>query len=176
MRYWNNIEIVGFAQITLLLVFVLYFIIAQKLSKYNGRLWSASWIWCRSEDLNWNGKIFGNHTANWTFSALVSQYVWDYKEKSNFLSKIAFFPCVHHPQSILPHFVPFYPPILRLSHLHRPLLREAKLSAVESSNCMCRTPCNMTRYNKELSMVKIPSKTSARYLQKKFNKSEKYIT
>lgn len=57
-----------------------------------------------------------------------------------------------------------------------PLLCEAKLSAVESSNCMCRTPCNMTRYNKELSMVKIPSKTSARYLQKKFNKSEKYIT
>ncbi|KAG7234770.1 hypothetical protein INR49_003984, partial [Caranx melampygus] len=52
----------------------------------------------------------------------------------------------------------------------------AKLSAVESSNCMCRTPCNMTRYNKELSMVKIPSKTSARYLQKKFNKTEKYIT
>ncbi|XP_017274913.1 acid-sensing ion channel 2 isoform X2 [Kryptolebias marmoratus] len=52
----------------------------------------------------------------------------------------------------------------------------AKLSAVESSSCMCRTPCNMTRYNKELSMVKIPSKTSARYLQKKFNKSEKYIT
>ncbi|TNM97021.1 hypothetical protein fugu_015177, partial [Takifugu bimaculatus] len=52
----------------------------------------------------------------------------------------------------------------------------AKLSAVENSNCMCRTPCNMTRYNKELSMVKIPSKTSARYLQKKFNKSEKYIT
>ncbi|MEQ2275295.1 Acid-sensing ion channel 2 [Xenotaenia resolanae] len=41
---------------------------------------------------------------------------------------------------------------------------------------MCRTPCNMTRYNKELSMVKIPSKTSARYLQKKFNKSEKYIS
>ncbi|XP_047213467.1 acid-sensing ion channel 2-like isoform X1 [Girardinichthys multiradiatus] len=52
----------------------------------------------------------------------------------------------------------------------------AKLSAVESSSCMCRTPCNMTRYNKELSMVKIPSKTSARYLQKKFNKSEKYIS
>ncbi|XP_035470216.1 acid-sensing ion channel 2 isoform X1 [Scophthalmus maximus] len=52
----------------------------------------------------------------------------------------------------------------------------AKLSSVESSNCMCRTPCNMTRYNKELSMVKIPSKTSARYLQKKFNKTEKYIT
>ncbi|XP_056468046.1 acid-sensing ion channel 2 isoform X3 [Gadus chalcogrammus] len=52
----------------------------------------------------------------------------------------------------------------------------AKLSASESGNCMCRTPCNMTRYNKELSMVKIPSKTSARYLEKRFNKSEKYIT
>ncbi|CAL8342560.1 unnamed protein product [Arctogadus glacialis] len=52
----------------------------------------------------------------------------------------------------------------------------AKLSASEISNCMCRTPCNMTRYNKELSMVKIPSKTSARYLEKRFNKSEKYIT
>ncbi|XP_072549287.1 acid-sensing ion channel 2 isoform X1 [Salminus brasiliensis] len=52
----------------------------------------------------------------------------------------------------------------------------AALSAVEGSNCICRNPCNMTRYNKELSMVKIPSKTSARYLEKKFNRSEKYIT
>ncbi|XP_012991345.2 acid-sensing ion channel 2 isoform X2 [Esox lucius] len=52
----------------------------------------------------------------------------------------------------------------------------AKLSVLESGNCICRTPCNMTRYNKELSMVKIPSKTSARYLEKKFNRSEKYIT
>uniref|UniRef100_A0A8B9H5D3 Acid-sensing (proton-gated) ion channel 2 n=1 Tax=Astyanax mexicanus TaxID=7994 RepID=A0A8B9H5D3_ASTMX len=52
----------------------------------------------------------------------------------------------------------------------------AALSAVEGSNCVCRNPCNMTRYNKELSMVKIPSKTSARYLEKKFNRSEKYIT
>ncbi|XP_076851881.1 acid-sensing ion channel 2 isoform X3 [Brachyhypopomus gauderio] len=52
----------------------------------------------------------------------------------------------------------------------------ATLSAVESGSCVCRNPCNMTRYNKELSMVKIPSKTSARYLEKKFNRSEKYIT
>ncbi|XP_027016903.1 acid-sensing ion channel 2 isoform X2 [Tachysurus fulvidraco] len=52
----------------------------------------------------------------------------------------------------------------------------AALSSVEGSSCMCRNPCNMTRYNKELSMVKIPSKTSARYLEKKFNRSEKYIT
>lgn len=33
----------------------------------------------------------------------------------------------------------------------------------------------MTRYGKELSMVKIPSKASAKYLAKKFNKSEQYI-
>ncbi|KAM9784307.1 acid-sensing ion channel 2 isoform 3-T3 [Syngnathus typhle] len=56
-----------------------------------------------------------------------------------------------------------------------PALAKLSSAAAESSGCMCRTPCNVTRYNKELSMVKIPSKTSARYLQKKFNKSEKYI-
>ncbi|NXJ81709.1 ASI1C protein, partial [Trogon melanurus] len=37
------------------------------------------------------------------------------------------------------------------------------------------TPCAMVRYGKELSMVKIPSKASARYLAKKFNKTEQYI-
>uniref|UniRef100_A0A6I8PE64 Acid-sensing ion channel 1 n=1 Tax=Ornithorhynchus anatinus TaxID=9258 RepID=A0A6I8PE64_ORNAN len=41
--------------------------------------------------------------------------------------------------------------------------------------CVCDMPCNMTRYGKELSMVKIPSKASAKYLAKKFNKSEQYI-
>lgn len=48
---------------------------------------------------------------------------------------------------------------------------------VEKDNnyCVCPTPCNMTRYGKELSMVKIPSKASAKYLAKKFNKSEQYI-
>ena len=56
-------------------------------------------------------------------------------------------------------------------------LSPAGLLAEKDSNyCLCRTPCNLTRYNKELSMVKIPSKTSAKYLEKKFNKSEKYIT
>ncbi|XP_056306552.1 acid-sensing ion channel 1C [Danio aesculapii] len=49
---------------------------------------------------------------------------------------------------------------------------------VEKDNdyCVCDTPCNMTRYGKELSMVKIPSKASAKYLAKKFNKTEQYIT
>ncbi|RXM93610.1 SWI/SNF-related matrix-associated actin-dependent regulator of chromatin subfamily D member 1, partial [Acipenser ruthenus] len=48
---------------------------------------------------------------------------------------------------------------------------------VEKDNdyCVCETPCNMTRYNKELSFVRIPSKASARYLAKKYNKSEQYI-
>ncbi|XP_075707921.1 acid-sensing ion channel 1 isoform X1 [Rhinoderma darwinii] len=48
---------------------------------------------------------------------------------------------------------------------------------VEKDNdyCVCETPCNMTRYGKEMSMVKIPSKASARYLAKKYNKSEQYI-
>ena len=56
-------------------------------------------------------------------------------------------------------------------------LSPAGLLAEKDSNyCLCRTPCNLTRYNKELSMVKIPSKTSAKYLEKKFNKSEKYIS
>ncbi|XP_021575011.1 acid-sensing ion channel 2 [Carlito syrichta] len=50
------------------------------------------------------------------------------------------------------------------------------LAEKDSNYCLCRTPCNLTRYNKELSMVKIPSKTSAKYLEKKFNKSEKYIS
>ncbi|XP_042200210.1 acid-sensing ion channel 1B [Callorhinchus milii] len=45
----------------------------------------------------------------------------------------------------------------------------------DSVFCTCETPCNMTRYGKELSMVKIPSKASAKYLAKKYNKSEDYI-
>ncbi|XP_071380707.1 acid-sensing ion channel 1B [Centroberyx affinis] len=48
---------------------------------------------------------------------------------------------------------------------------------VEKDNdyCVCETPCNMTRYGKEMSFVKIPSKASAKYLAKKFNKTEQYI-
>ncbi|XP_067391799.1 acid-sensing ion channel 3 isoform X2 [Emydura macquarii macquarii] len=46
----------------------------------------------------------------------------------------------------------------------------------DSEFCVCRTPCNTVRYSKELSMVKIPSKASAKYLAKKYNKSEQYIS
>ncbi|XP_014813480.1 PREDICTED: proline-rich protein 36-like [Calidris pugnax] len=45
----------------------------------------------------------------------------------------------------------------------------------DSEFCACRTPCASVRYGKELSMVKIPSKASARYLARKFNKTEQYI-
>lgn len=59
---------------------------------------------------------------------------------------------------------------------HFTLLFAGLLAEKDSNYCICRMPCNLTRYNKELSMVKIPSKTSAKYLEKKFNKSEKYIS
>lgn len=68
--------------------------------------------------------------------------------------------------------VPVLTPDLALLSLSPPGL----LAEKDSNYCLCRTPCNLTRYNKELSMVKIPSKTSAKYLEKKFNKSEKYIS
>ncbi|KAJ8405995.1 hypothetical protein AAFF_G00308830, partial [Aldrovandia affinis] len=41
--------------------------------------------------------------------------------------------------------------------------------------CSCETPCKVTRYGKELSMVKIPSKGSAHFLSRKYKKSEEYI-
>ncbi|XP_046882298.1 acid-sensing ion channel 1B isoform X1 [Hypomesus transpacificus] len=48
---------------------------------------------------------------------------------------------------------------------------------VERDNdyCVCETPCNMTRFGKEMSFVRIPSKASAKYLAKKYNKTEQYI-
>ncbi|XP_034505208.1 acid-sensing ion channel 3 [Ailuropoda melanoleuca] len=41
--------------------------------------------------------------------------------------------------------------------------------------CTCPNPCASTRYAKELSMVRIPSRASARYLARKHNRSEAYI-
>ncbi|XP_006895217.1 PREDICTED: acid-sensing ion channel 3 [Elephantulus edwardii] len=41
--------------------------------------------------------------------------------------------------------------------------------------CNCPSPCAITRYAKELSMVRIPSRASARYLARKYNLSEAYI-
>ncbi|XP_058389189.1 acid-sensing ion channel 3 isoform X1 [Diceros bicornis minor] len=41
--------------------------------------------------------------------------------------------------------------------------------------CACPNPCATTRYAKELSMVRIPSRAAARYLARKYNRSEAYI-
>ncbi|XP_061579001.1 acid-sensing ion channel 4-A isoform X2 [Cololabis saira] len=51
----------------------------------------------------------------------------------------------------------------------------AQLQKNSGDTCPCETPCNFTRYGKELSMVKMPSKGSARYLSRKYDKSEDYI-
>ncbi|XP_074857861.1 acid-sensing ion channel 4 isoform X3 [Carettochelys insculpta] len=50
-------------------------------------------------------------------------------------------------------------------------------TAMEDSQerCSCPTPCNLTRYAKEISMVRIPNKGSARYLARKYQRNETYI-
>ncbi|EDL99372.1 amiloride-sensitive cation channel 3, isoform CRA_e [Rattus norvegicus] len=47
---------------------------------------------------------------------------------------------------------------------------------LRKDTCVCPNPCATTRYAKELSMVRIPSRASARYLARKYNRSESYIT
>ncbi|XP_052028988.1 acid-sensing ion channel 3 [Apodemus sylvaticus] len=47
---------------------------------------------------------------------------------------------------------------------------------LRKDTCVCPNPCATTRYAKELSMVRIPSRASARYLARKYNRSETYIT
>uniref|UniRef100_H0XKA0 Acid sensing ion channel subunit 3 n=1 Tax=Otolemur garnettii TaxID=30611 RepID=H0XKA0_OTOGA len=50
------------------------------------------------------------------------------------------------------------------------------LGAVQRKDvCACPNPCASTRYAKELSMVRIPSRAASRYLARKFNRSEAYI-
>ncbi|XP_010338784.1 acid-sensing ion channel 3 isoform X3 [Saimiri boliviensis] len=41
--------------------------------------------------------------------------------------------------------------------------------------CTCPNPCASTRYAKELSMVRMPSRSAARFLSRKLNRSEAYI-
>nr|XP_012298585.1 acid-sensing ion channel 3 isoform X2 [Aotus nancymaae] len=41
--------------------------------------------------------------------------------------------------------------------------------------CACPNPCASTRYAKELSMVRMPSRSAARFLSRKLNRSEAYI-
>uniref|UniRef100_A0A8C5Q8D7 Acid sensing ion channel subunit family member 4 n=1 Tax=Leptobrachium leishanense TaxID=445787 RepID=A0A8C5Q8D7_9ANUR len=44
-----------------------------------------------------------------------------------------------------------------------------------SDRCTCPMPCNLTRFGKEISMVRIPNKGSATYLARKYNKDVSYI-
>lgn len=109
--------------------------------------------------------IYRTFSGNTAFQ--MNWHVFSFSSLYPFLSLLIFIMT----SSFFCSFVLSYTP--RFAHL---LVSSAALSGVEGTNCICRSPCNMTRYNKELSMVKIPSKTSARYLEKKFNRSEKYIT
>ncbi|XP_043823951.1 acid-sensing ion channel 3 [Dromiciops gliroides] len=45
----------------------------------------------------------------------------------------------------------------------------------KNNNCTCPTPCKLTRYGKELSMVRIPSQASSNFLVQTHNLSKKYI-
>ncbi|KAF5911473.1 hypothetical protein HPG69_004394 [Diceros bicornis minor] len=55
----------------------------------------------------------------------------------------------------------------RMMHMPDAMLRK--------DACACPNPCATTRYAKELSMVRIPSRAAARYLARKYNRSEAYI-
>ncbi|XP_077123873.1 acid-sensing ion channel 1C-like [Ranitomeya variabilis] len=48
-------------------------------------------------------------------------------------------------------------------------------SDVEKPLCECQTPCSMVRFGKELSMVKIPSKSASKFMAMKYNRTEEYI-
>ncbi|XP_065739780.1 acid-sensing ion channel 3 isoform X1 [Phocoena phocoena] len=46
---------------------------------------------------------------------------------------------------------------------------------LQKDACTCPNPCASTRYAKELSMVRMPSRAATRYLARKHNRSEAYI-
>ncbi|XP_078063943.1 acid-sensing ion channel 4-like, partial [Mustelus asterias] len=50
-----------------------------------------------------------------------------------------------------------------------------ELVSTSNLSCKCETPCSLTRYGKELSMVKIPSRGSSKFLAKRYNTSEQNI-
>ncbi|NXN52059.1 ASI4A protein, partial [Rynchops niger] len=71
----------------------------------------------------------------------------------------------------------------RMVHMPARMSRPTSISWASVSrpasrpSCPARSsgPCNLTRYGKEISMVRIPNKGSARYLARKYNKNETYI-
>lgn len=82
---------------------------------------------------------------------------------------------MHLSLPLLSLFELLYLPFLSLSLSFHPLYSSDFLVERDNDYCVCETPCNLTRYGKEMSFVKIPSKASAKYLAKKFNKTEQYI-
>uniref|UniRef100_A0A8C5WCG9 Uncharacterized protein n=1 Tax=Leptobrachium leishanense TaxID=445787 RepID=A0A8C5WCG9_9ANUR len=56
-----------------------------------------------------------------------------------------------------------------------PVCSPDEYSECDNPLCECGTPCSTVRFGKELSMVRIPSKASADYLAKMYNKSTDYI-
>uniref|UniRef100_A0A8C6F3E2 Acid sensing ion channel subunit family member 4 n=1 Tax=Monodon monoceros TaxID=40151 RepID=A0A8C6F3E2_MONMO len=66
----------------------------------------------------------------------------------------------------------------RMVHMPEPPRAEHcsySLGGGSEGPCFCPTPCNLTRYGKEISMVRIPNRGSARYLARKYKRNETYI-
>ena len=45
----------------------------------------------------------------------------------------------------------------------------------DNSVCVCKTPCEVIRYSKQISLLKLPSDSSVDYLSAKFKKTPEYI-
>ena len=50
-----------------------------------------------------------------------------------------------------------------------------ELVAKDNDVCVCKTPCTVRRYSKEISLMKLPSESSVDYLAVKFKKTPEYI-
>ncbi|CAG5086450.1 Oidioi.mRNA.OKI2018_I69.PAR.g11213.t1.cds [Oikopleura dioica] len=49
------------------------------------------------------------------------------------------------------------------------------LTSKDNSKCVCATPCDVRRYSKEISLLKLPSNASVEYLSAKYKKPQNYI-
>ena len=79
------------------------------------------------------------------------------------------------PQDSLCSWWPLGHPTLPCPHCSWCLCVADSLGGGSEGPCFCPTPCNLTRYGKEISMVRIPNRGSARYLARKYNRNETYI-
>lgn len=144
--------------------------------------------------LDWDSRICHAPHSVWAQPLIIDSWAWGSDRAQFTISPVIPFLCASsiHPQSSLhcPHYITHFTFFVSLAMilLWSPSCPTAPHSLpfsslslldflVERDNdyCVCETPCNMTRYGKELSFVKIPSKASAKYLAKKYNKTEQYI-